>query len=399
MKTFLLLRPVSYLAVGLFVSALPAAEPRSGTASPEPELRFNFRGAPLEQVLNYLSDAAGLIIVLDTPVSGTVDMWSNQPVSRTEAVSLLNHALNKNGYTATLQGRNLVVSSKENAKRQNIPVRTGNNPQDIPATADMVMQIIPLRNIGAAQAAQDLASLIPESATVTANEDSNSLVVTDTQINVRHVVEVISQLDGSISSDAAMRIFKLNHADATETASLINTLYGTTSNSRNGNNNNAAAGAGNSGGPGAMLAQIMAARSGGGGGGGFPGGFGGASSRSSRSSRGGGSSSSGSRAVVPVSATADPRTGSVIVTGSQSTLHDIADIIAELDHSDAHQQQVYVYTLENANVQQVETVLRNLFQSSNSRATATQSDALSNRAASNSQQTSGSFLNDSSGPR
>ena len=398
MNASLLLRPVSYLTVGLILTSLPAAEPPSGSNSTEPELRFNFRGAPLEQVLNYLSDAAGFIIVLDTPVSGTVDMWSNQPVSKTEAVSLLNHALNKNGYTATLRGRNLVVSSKENAKRQNIPVRTGNNPENIPPTADMVMQIIPLRNIGAAQAAQDLASLIPESATVTANEDSNSLVVTDTQINVRHVVEVISQLDGSISSDAAMRIFKLRHADATETASLINTLYGTTSNNRNGNNNNAAA-AGNASGPGAMIAQMMAARAGGGGGG-FPGGFGGTSSRGSRTSRGsGGSTSSGSRAVVPVSATADPRTGSVIVTGSQSTLHDIADIIAELDQSDARKQQVYVYTLENANVQQVETVLRNLFQSSNTRATTTQSDALTNRAASNSQQTSGSFLNDSASPR
>jgi general secretion pathway protein D len=379
------------LVAGLLATTLQAQETSPRAAAAEPELQFNFRGAPLEQVLNYLSDAAGFIIVLDAPVTGTVDMWSNQPVSKKEAVSLLNHALNKNGYTASLQGRNLIVSSKESAKRQNIPVRTGNNPADIPQTADMVMQIIPLRNIGAAQAAQDLASLIPESATVTANEDSNSLVVTDTQINVRHIVEVISQLDGSISSDAAMRIFPLKNADATETANLLNSLYSSTTNNNNrAGGNNAAAGA--TGGPGAFLAQIAAARSSRGGGGGFGGGGGGGGSRA-------GNATATTRAVVPVSAIADARTSSVIVTGSAATLEDIAAVIQELDRSNAHQQQIFVYTLENANVQQVETVLQNLFQSSNNRATSTQSDALTARAASNTQQTSGSFLSDTAAPR
>ena len=134
-----------------------ANEPDAGApAGLAPGLRFNFRGAPLETVLNYLSDAAGFVIVLETPVSGTVDMWSAQPVSKEEAVQLLNVALNKNGYCASVRGRNLIVTSKDDAKKQNIPIHTGNNPEEIPLTADMVMQIIPLRHIDATQAAKDL---------------------------------------------------------------------------------------------------------------------------------------------------------------------------------------------------------------------------------------------------
>jgi type II secretory pathway component GspD/PulD (secretin) len=71
-------------------------------------LRMNFRGVPLEQVLNYMSDAAGFIIVLETQVSGTVDVWSNQPLAQGEAVALLNSVLNKNGYAAIQDGRTLV---------------------------------------------------------------------------------------------------------------------------------------------------------------------------------------------------------------------------------------------------------------------------------------------------
>ena len=408
MNTSPLRRSLSYLTTSAIFAFVPltslSGADGENTPSDDPEtgLRFNFRGAPLEQVLNYLSEAAGLIIVLDTPVEGTVDMWSNQPVSKTEAISLLNHALNKNGYSAKLMGRNLVVSSKESLRRGGIPVRTGNNPADIPQTADMVMQIIPLRNIGAAQAAEDIADLIPESASLTANADSNSLVVTDTQINVRHIVEIVAQLDGSISSDSAMRIFRLRNADPLETADLITQLYGSTSttNSRGG---------AQSGDPrAAILSQIIASRSGGGGAaGGGRGGFtgGGSGGRGGftiggGAQRGGGSNASGTRAVVPVSAIADQRTGTVIVTASRESLVEIGSLIEQLDRSDAHKQQVFVYTLANANVQQIETVLKSLYQSSNNRSTtSTQTDALTARAASNTQQTSGSFINDSNSPR
>ena len=45
------------------------------------ELRLNFRNAPLEMVLNYLSDAAGFIIVLDTRVNGNVSVISSHPMT------------------------------------------------------------------------------------------------------------------------------------------------------------------------------------------------------------------------------------------------------------------------------------------------------------------------------
>lgn len=72
-------------------------------------LRLNFRGVPLEMVLNYMSEAAGFIIVLETEAKGKVDVWSNQPVTRDEAVALLNSVLRKNGYAAIRNDRTLTI--------------------------------------------------------------------------------------------------------------------------------------------------------------------------------------------------------------------------------------------------------------------------------------------------
>lgn len=368
------------------VEAVPAEPVAPGATA---GLRFNFRGAPLETVLNYMSEAAGFVIVLNTPIRGTVDMWSDQPVTSVEAVQLLNIALNKNGYAASVQGRNLVVSSKDEAKKSNIPIHTGNDPAAIPPTAEMVMQIIPLRHINAQQAATDLASLLPDTANLTANQDSNSLIVTDTQINVRHVVEIVAALDGSSDSVAALRVFRLRNADPVEMAQLLTNLF--QSSSGTGAQANPAL---------AGLQGLIAARIGGGGG--FPGGgFGGAtafgstgttasSGRSNRSSRNGGSSgATAAGRATQVVAVADPRTFSIVVAADKDQMAGIADMIAKLDGNSARKQKVYVYTMENADVHQVEAILKNLFQSSSARSSnSTQADPLGTRANTNSQATS-----------
>ena len=369
-------------------AAAPDASARPTAARPASkpgELRFNFRGAPLETVLNYMSDAAGFIIVLETPVRGTVDMWSSQPVTREEAVQLLNQALNKNGYSASVQGRSLIVSSKDEAKKKNIPIRTGNDPQEIPMNAELVMQIIPLRRIDATQAARDLATLIPGSATLTANQDSNSLVVTDTNINVRHIVEIVSALDTSADTVSTMKVFQLKNADPVEMAQLITNIFSSPSQGQGANASRGGATGGFPGFPGV---------------GGRGGSTGGGSRTGGASGRTGGGGAASTSRSTPVVAIADARTYSVIVTASKDAMPEIGEIIAQLDASTARKQKVFVYTMENANVKHVETVLKNLFQSSNSRATtSTQTDPLATRAANNSQTTSTNNTLSTSGRR
>jgi hypothetical protein len=67
---------------------------------------------------------------------------------------------------------------------------------------------------------------------------------------------------------------------------------------------------------------------------------------------------------------------------------DIAAMVGRLDSSTARKQRAYTITMQYADVQQVQTVLQNLFQSSTNRTTtSTQADPLSARATTNAQTT------------
>ncbi|HYG34120.1 MAG TPA: secretin N-terminal domain-containing protein, partial [Clostridia bacterium] len=188
-------------------------------------LRLNFRGVPLDMVLNYLSEAAGFIIVLDTPPKGRVDVWSNQPVTKEEAVELLNSVLNRNGYAAIRKGRTLTIINKDEAKTRAIPVRSGSDPESIPDNDEMVTQIIPVRYVEAGQIIKDLQPLISIQTAMTANESGNAIVITDTQCNIRRVAEVIKAIDSGAEDMTVVKVFRLQHADAQETADLITSLF------------------------------------------------------------------------------------------------------------------------------------------------------------------------------
>jgi general secretion pathway protein D len=443
--------------------ATPNASSLSMTnAAGEKLLRLNFHGAPLSMVLTYLSDAAGLIIVLETEVNGKVDVWSQQPLTVDEAVNLLNSILNKNGYAAIRNGRTLTIVSRADAKTRDIPVKIGSNPAEIPKNDEMVTQIVPVRYANAVQMVKDLQPLLPTYASLTANESGNALVLTDVQSDIRRMVEIVKALDTSISSISTVRVFPLRFADSKELAAEVKELFPT----QNATGNNAANNAmpmfpgfgrnrqGNN-----QAASTSEARTAAGrvtavadertnslvvsapedampvieqlvkeidtsaenitelrvfrlkyadpvemadelsslfpdesktdttrssfqfGRGGF---MGGAAQN--------GSSSSRAKQMSRVVAVPDQRTSSVIITAAADLMPQIAQMIEQLDSNPAKKQKVYVYSLENADVDNVTSVLQDMFQSSNSRGSSSSSrqtsNALTTRQTQSSQSTS-----------
>jgi len=365
-------------------------------------IQMNFRNAPLEQVLEYLSEAAGFIIVLDAPVKGTVNVISAKPMSQDEAVDFLSSVLNKNGLAAIRDGRTLTIVDRTAAKTRDIPVKVNNDPRMIPKNDEIVTQIIPIRYVEADQLAKDLTSFISPQATFVANAAGNSIVMTDTQANIRHMVEIIKAIDSSAEAETEIRVFHLTHASPSDVATALSGVFPSSSSS--GNNNQAPVRFGGSpfGGGGGFAAMM-----GGFGGGGRGGGGGGGGGRS------GGGSSSGQndriRRASQVLAVADARTSSVIVTASKDLMSQIAGMVRELDVASPRDQQVHVFRMNNGDPQQAVQVLQNMFQSSSgSRAGAggtSQNSALMQRQQNNNQTSggtssgSGSFGNSGGGGR
>jgi type II secretory pathway component GspD/PulD (secretin) len=334
------------------------------------DLNMNFVGARLQEVLNYLSDSAGFIVVQETPINSNVRVTvSGKHLTRTEAVNLLNSVLNSNGYAAIRDDRTLTIVDKNDAKTQGIPVRTGNNPDEIPKTAEIVTQIIPIRFVDAQQLVSDLSSFVSPQATVVANQAGNSIVITDTQANIHHLAEIIKAVDDSAEAETEIRVFPLQYASPVDVAAELGNIF-PSSTSGNGSQSPIRFGGGGGGGGGGFFARMMANAGGG--------------------AAAGGGSTDRIRKATQVNAVADSRIQAVIVTAPKDLMEEIASMMKELDVPSDRDQDVYVFKMNNGDPQQALTVLQNMFQSSSSRGTtgtsSTQTDPLATRIQNSTQQ-------------
>ena len=311
----------------------PSTQPtmRIATTRPTPQpldpnapITMNFKDASLRSILEYLSEAAGLVIIGDPKVEGRISITSRRNVSVREAVKLLDSALREKGYAAVHVERTLKILTIDEAKKEFIPVRVGNLPEDVPLGDAIITQVIPIHNADAVKLKSDLAPLIPSSADVTSNASSNTLIVTGSQTVVRRIVEIIRGIDIQQSVLSQVRVYPLKNANATSTAKLISDIF-----KEEAPNQQQPQGGGRR--------MFM-----------FPG-----MAQPPAEDKGGKN--------VKVMVSADDRTNTLVVSASPEALTVIDGMVSELDKNPENPNAVFIYHLKNAQASNLETVLNNVF--------------------------------------
>ncbi len=358
LTTLLGMVSLSPLPSGMAQQAALPETPNTAPSSDAVEgegLRMNFRNVPLEMVLEYMSEAAGFAIIAEADVSGTVSVWNNKPLDKNQAVALLDSILIEKGYTAVRVGNTLKIISKSNASTQNLPVQSGNDPAAVQNSDRMITQIIPVRYTGAVKLMENLEPLLPEEASMTANEDSNAVVLTGTENSIKRVMEIIQALDTNLSGASQIKVFALQYADATELVDVIEDLFeeDARSSSRSGSSRGSS-----SSGFSSFIDRMRAMREGReSGGSGRDGGR--SSSRVDRSS------SSAPNPTTRVVAVADERTNSLVVSAAEEALPMITQLVQEIDRDVDEITELRVFDLVHADAFEMSEILTNLFSGDN----------------------------------
>jgi general secretion pathway protein D len=332
------------------ITSLPT-EPVPATPPPKADtadsIRLNFQNASLADVLSYLSSAAGFIILQETPVTGTVNVVSAQPVTPDEAVDLLNAVLVEKGYIAMRSGRILKIVSRQDAEKRDLPVMTGSDPAEIPRKDNLVTQILPVRYADVTKLIDNISPLLPATARITSNASSNAIVLTDTQTDIHRVAEIIRALDTSISGISSIHVYSLRYGDAKALADVLTQLF--TPSTQTGQSNN----------PFANLPFFLGGR----GGGGRPGGGAPAAAEAPESEA--------RRAASRVVAVADDQSNSVIVSAPEEYLPTITGIVNQLDTPTSDVTETRIFPLQHADANELATELTTIYAAQNGSTTPT----------------------------
>jgi type II secretory pathway component GspD/PulD (secretin) len=272
-----------------------------------------------------------------------VNVISRQPLTPDEAVDLLNSVLVEKNYIALRTGRILKIVSRTDAQKRDLPVMTGADPELIPRKDNVVTQILPVHYADVSKLIDNLRPLLSDDASISANDASNAIIMTDTQTNVRRIAEIIRALDTSISGVSTMRVFALHYADAKELADTLTQLFQTPGSS------NSAQGAAPMGFPGFFGGGR---RGFGGFGGGGGGGGGGGDTENKSAAR---------EAAQRVVAVADEQSNSVIVSAPDEYMDTISEIVTRLDVSISDITETRIFNLLHADATEMASVLTSLY--------------------------------------
>lgn len=199
---------VSFASGSVFVAAsagpatsaatVPSSSPSAGT------ITMNFRDADIDSVLTFLSMAGGVTIVKDPSIAGKVTVIAPNKLTFDDALALLNSILKTRGATAIRTGSLVQVVPSDKAASIST-VQVGADVADVPTGDQIVTQIIPLKKLKAADIQKQLAPLFASGAAIAADEQTNTLIITDFAPHIRRVLEIVNDLEQQQETIEAVR--------------------------------------------------------------------------------------------------------------------------------------------------------------------------------------------------
>ncbi|RJF97571.1 type II secretion system secretin GspD [Noviherbaspirillum saxi] len=188
-----------------------AQDPSSNQAT------LNFVGADIESVIKAIGHYTRTTFIIDPRVKGTINLVSEKPVSKPQALQMLASSLRLQGFAMVKSDGVTKVVPEADAKLQAGPIQAGEVRGDQIAT-----QIFRLNYESAPNLVQVLRPLISPNNTINVNPGNNSIVITDYADNLKRLGRIIAALDSPAVGD--LDVVPIRFAVATDIAVLANRL-------------------------------------------------------------------------------------------------------------------------------------------------------------------------------
>ena len=274
---------------------------------------INFPNGELKDIVQAISKMANKNFILDRKIENRrITIINPTPVTKQEAYNAFLSALYMNDLTIVPMGRFLKIIEAKNAIQSNTRVFMGDY---APASEEVVTVLYPLKNLNADDIQRFVTDLVPRNGRIAAYPNTNTLVMTDTGLNLRRVIAILKSIDIPGHQDQLESI-RVRHADAKGLAKLIDEI---------------------------LSAQSGANRPG-------------IASRSGpQRTRGGGLISK----IVP-----DDRTNSLVVLANGRGIEELKQLINKLDSADsAGGGNIHIYSCKNAVADELATTINGLVSS------------------------------------
>ncbi len=182
----------------------PAPPPTSG-------IGFRLENADLLQFISLIASHLGLNYIVDPAVKGTVTITTAGDLRTEDLLPILETVLKINGATAIPTGNFYRIVPLSQAPKAPLEIFSDAAGKTLPKDDRMVMQIIALRFVFAADMAKMLTPFFSDGGTVAVHEAGNVLILVDNSLNVKRLMQILAEFDNSAFAQQRVRLVPVHN--------------------------------------------------------------------------------------------------------------------------------------------------------------------------------------------
>ena len=212
--------------------AKPQPPPEQVPAPPAPEqaqqgvpIGFRLENADLLQVINIIAGHLKLNYIVDPAVKGTVTINTAGELRREDLLPVLQTILKINGATAIETGNFYRIVPLAQAPKTALPVFSDATGKTLPTDDRIIMQIIPLRFVSAADMAKMLTPFLSDGGTIAVHESGNILIAADNSLNMKRLMEILAQFDNAEFAQQRVRLVPVRNNVASSLVPELESIF------------------------------------------------------------------------------------------------------------------------------------------------------------------------------
>ena len=151
----------------------------------------NLKNVDIHTLIETVSSKTGRNFIVDPRVQAKVTVISSEPVDTDKLYALFLSVLDVHGFAAVEAGSFTKIVPVTVGVQSAVPVQ----PRQPDAADDLITKVIQVKNVPAQEMVAVLRPLLPATATLSAEVNTNTLIVTDRAANIARLTELVRQLD------------------------------------------------------------------------------------------------------------------------------------------------------------------------------------------------------------
>ena len=177
--------------------------PSMHAAAADVRFSLDLRTVDIHALIEKVSEKTGKNFIVDPRVRATVTVISSGSANAEELYQLFLSVLDIHGFAAVTAGEYVKIVPTQVGVQSPLPVLPEQR-NDLEhsvaehhsvAQEELITEVVAVQHSAAAELAVALRPLIPETATINAAANSNTIVVTDSADNIARIIEIIQLLD------------------------------------------------------------------------------------------------------------------------------------------------------------------------------------------------------------